>query len=160
MASWTSDERLPLGFSWLSGGAGHSVLDEPVALVGRKKVDAAEGIRGQAVGTANICPKTNDRNTHLARVANLDDHARVQRFIQVRDHCVGMGQEEAGVEQVSQPPPAKPEPALVVEGADTQVPLEATHAWAAALPKGRFLLVPGAGHIVWLEGAQGAQGSS
>jgi proline iminopeptidase len=44
------------------------------------------------------------------------------------------------------------QPALVVEGADTQVPLEATRAWAAALPNGRLLLVPGACHIVWLEG--------
>jgi len=44
------------------------------------------------------------------------------------------------------------QPALVVEGADTKVPLEATEAWAAALPTGRLLLVPGANHIVWLEG--------
>lgn len=44
------------------------------------------------------------------------------------------------------------QPALIVEGADTQVPLEATRAWAAALPNGRLLLVPGAAHIVWLEG--------
>jgi pimeloyl-ACP methyl ester carboxylesterase len=44
------------------------------------------------------------------------------------------------------------QPALVVEGADTHVPLEATRAWAAALPNGRLLLVPGASHIVWLEG--------
>lgn len=44
------------------------------------------------------------------------------------------------------------QPALVVEGADTQVPLDATRAWAAALPNGRLLLVPGASHIVYLEG--------
>jgi proline iminopeptidase len=44
------------------------------------------------------------------------------------------------------------QPALVLEGADTQVPLEATRAWAAALPNGRLLLVPGASHILFLEG--------
>lgn len=44
------------------------------------------------------------------------------------------------------------QPALVVEGADTRVPLEATRAWAASLPNSRLLLVPGANHIVWLEG--------
>lgn len=43
-------------------------------------------------------------------------------------------------------------PALVVEGADTHVPLDATRAWAAALPNARFLLIPGANHIVFLEG--------
>jgi proline iminopeptidase len=43
-------------------------------------------------------------------------------------------------------------PALVVEGAETKVPLDATRAWAAALPNGRMLLVPGAGHMTWLEG--------
>ena len=43
-------------------------------------------------------------------------------------------------------------PALVVEGAETQVPLEATREWAAAIPDARLLLVPGASHIVWLEG--------
>jgi len=45
-----------------------------------------------------------------------------------------------------------PHPALVVEGADTQVPLDATRAWAAAFPNGRLLLVPGTSHLVWLEG--------
>jgi pimeloyl-ACP methyl ester carboxylesterase len=44
------------------------------------------------------------------------------------------------------------QPALVVEGADTKVPLEATKAWAAALPNGRLLLIPRASHIVWVEG--------
>lgn len=43
-------------------------------------------------------------------------------------------------------------PALVVEGAETKVPLAATRAWAAALPNGRLLLIPGANHIVYLEG--------
>lgn len=44
------------------------------------------------------------------------------------------------------------QPALIVEGANTQVPLEATRAWAAAFPNGRLLLVPQASHITWLEG--------
>jgi pimeloyl-ACP methyl ester carboxylesterase len=44
------------------------------------------------------------------------------------------------------------QPALVVEGADTHVPLEATRAWATALANARFLLVPGANHLTWLEG--------
>ena len=43
-------------------------------------------------------------------------------------------------------------PALVVEGAETKVPLAATRAWAAALPNSRLLLIPGANHIVYLEG--------
>jgi len=43
-------------------------------------------------------------------------------------------------------------PALVVEGVDTHVPLDATRAWATALPNARLLLVPGANHIVYLEG--------
>lgn len=43
-------------------------------------------------------------------------------------------------------------PALVVEGADTQVPLDATRAWAAALPNARLLLLQGARHILYLEG--------
>jgi proline iminopeptidase len=43
-------------------------------------------------------------------------------------------------------------PALVVEGADTQVPLDATRAWAAALPNARLLLIQGAHHILYLEG--------
>lgn len=43
-------------------------------------------------------------------------------------------------------------PALVVEGADSQVPVDATRAWAAAIPNARFLLIPGASHILWLEG--------
>lgn len=46
-------------------------------------------------------------------------------------------------------------PALVVEGAETQVPLEATREWAAAIPDARLLLVPGANHMVWLEGDVG-----
>jgi proline iminopeptidase len=41
---------------------------------------------------------------------------------------------------------------LVVEGADTHVPLEATREWIKACPTARLLLVPGANHITWLEG--------
>ena len=44
------------------------------------------------------------------------------------------------------------QPALVVEGADTKVPLDATRAWAAALPNAHLLLVSGASHLTWLEG--------
>ena len=43
-------------------------------------------------------------------------------------------------------------PVLVVEGADTHVPLEATRAWVAASFNGRLLLIPGANHMTWLEG--------
>jgi pimeloyl-ACP methyl ester carboxylesterase len=40
-------------------------------------------------------------------------------------------------------------PALVIEGADTTVPLEGARAWAAALPEGRLVLVPrGGAHAV------------
>lgn len=42
-------------------------------------------------------------------------------------------------------------PALVVEGAHTIVPLEGARAWAAALPEGRLVLVPGAGHMPFAE---------
>jgi pimeloyl-ACP methyl ester carboxylesterase len=44
------------------------------------------------------------------------------------------------------------QPVLVVEGADTKVPMNATRAWADAFPNGRLLLVPGASHLTWLEG--------
>ena len=44
------------------------------------------------------------------------------------------------------------QPALVVEGADTKIPLDATRAWAAALPNAHLLLVAGASHLTWLEG--------
>jgi len=43
-------------------------------------------------------------------------------------------------------------PILVVEGAETQVPLDATRAWAVSARVGRLLLVPGANHLTWLEG--------
>ena len=43
-------------------------------------------------------------------------------------------------------------PVLVVEGADTYVPLEATRAWAATAHDGRLFLVPDANHLTWLEG--------
>jgi len=42
-------------------------------------------------------------------------------------------------------------PALVVEGAETTVPLDATRAWVAALPNGRLLLVPRAGHLPFVD---------
>ncbi len=37
-------------------------------------------------------------------------------------------------------------PSLVVEGALTPLPLDAVQLWAALLPEGRLLLIPGAGH--------------
>lgn len=42
-------------------------------------------------------------------------------------------------------------PTLVVEGADTTVLLDATREWVATLPNGRLLLVPGAGHMPFVE---------
>lgn len=42
-------------------------------------------------------------------------------------------------------------PALVVEGAETEVPLEATREWVAVMPRARLLLIPGAGHELWAE---------
>jgi proline iminopeptidase len=42
-------------------------------------------------------------------------------------------------------------PALVVEGDRTNVPLDATRAWAASLPNGRLLLIPNAGHVHFIE---------
>jgi proline iminopeptidase len=42
-------------------------------------------------------------------------------------------------------------PTLVVEGAETEVPLEATREWAATLPIARLVLIPNAGHELWAE---------
>ena len=42
-------------------------------------------------------------------------------------------------------------PALVIEGENSDVPLDATRAWATALPNGRLLLIPNAGHVHFLE---------
>lgn len=42
-------------------------------------------------------------------------------------------------------------PVLVVEGACTNVPLDATRAWAASARRGRLVLVPSAGHYSWLD---------
>jgi proline iminopeptidase len=42
-------------------------------------------------------------------------------------------------------------PALVVEGENSDVPLDATRAWATALPNGRLLLIPNAGHVHFIE---------
>jgi proline iminopeptidase len=44
-----------------------------------------------------------------------------------------------------------PVPALIVEGEKTNVPLDATRAWASALPNGRLLLIPNAGHVHFIE---------
>jgi proline iminopeptidase len=42
-------------------------------------------------------------------------------------------------------------PSLVVEGAQTNVPLEATREWVAALPNARIVLIPDAGHESFLD---------
>ena len=41
--------------------------------------------------------------------------------------------------------------ALVVEGEKTNVPLEATRAWATALPNSKLALIPNAGHVHFIE---------
>jgi proline iminopeptidase len=42
-------------------------------------------------------------------------------------------------------------PVLVIEGAETEVPLEATREWARVMPNARMLLLPKAGHELWAE---------
>lgn len=42
-------------------------------------------------------------------------------------------------------------PALVIEGAASQVPLDNTRAWASVLSNSRLLLIPEAGHMNWLD---------
>jgi proline iminopeptidase len=42
-------------------------------------------------------------------------------------------------------------PALVLEGAATHVPLDATQEWVKSLPNARFLLIPDAGHLIWID---------
>lgn len=42
-------------------------------------------------------------------------------------------------------------PALVIEGAASQVSLDDVRGWARALPNGRLLLIPDAGHMNWLD---------
>jgi proline iminopeptidase len=42
-------------------------------------------------------------------------------------------------------------PALVLEGERTNVPLDATREWAVVLPNSHFLLIPNAGHEMFLE---------
>ena len=42
-------------------------------------------------------------------------------------------------------------PALVLEGAETNVPLDATREWAKSLPNARLLLIPNAGHQNWVD---------
>ena len=42
-------------------------------------------------------------------------------------------------------------PALVLEGAETNVPLDATREWAKSLPDARLLLIPNAGHMNWVD---------
>jgi proline iminopeptidase len=42
-------------------------------------------------------------------------------------------------------------PALVMEGVESRVPLEPTREWARVLPRARLLLVPDAGHEVFLD---------
>jgi pimeloyl-ACP methyl ester carboxylesterase len=42
-------------------------------------------------------------------------------------------------------------PALVVEGEQTNVPLDATRAWAEKLPNSKHVLIPRAGHVHFIE---------
>ena len=42
-------------------------------------------------------------------------------------------------------------PALVIEGERTNVPLDATEAWARWLPNAQLVLIPNAGHMNWLD---------
>ncbi len=42
-------------------------------------------------------------------------------------------------------------PALVLEGAETNVPLNATREWVKSLPNARLLLIPNAGHMNWID---------
>lgn len=42
-------------------------------------------------------------------------------------------------------------PALVLEGAETNVPLDATREWVKSLPNARLLLIPNAGHMNWVD---------
>ena len=44
-----------------------------------------------------------------------------------------------------------PAPALVVEGARSKVPLDATRLWASEATNARLLLIPEAGHRTWLD---------
>jgi proline iminopeptidase len=51
-------------------------------------------------------------------------------------------------------------PVLVMEGAHTNVPLDATRAWVSALPNARLLLVDRAGHEFFLEQPQAFERSA
>jgi pimeloyl-ACP methyl ester carboxylesterase len=42
-------------------------------------------------------------------------------------------------------------PALVLEGAETNVPLDATREWVRSLANTRLLLIPNAGHMNWVD---------
>ncbi|MGI9166848.1 MAG: alpha/beta fold hydrolase [Pyrinomonadaceae bacterium] len=42
-------------------------------------------------------------------------------------------------------------PALILEGTETNVPLDATRVWAAVMPNARLLLIPRAGHELFLD---------
>jgi proline iminopeptidase len=42
-------------------------------------------------------------------------------------------------------------PSLTIEGEKTRIPLDATRAWAGALPDSRMMLVPDAGHMNWID---------
>jgi proline iminopeptidase len=42
-------------------------------------------------------------------------------------------------------------PALIVEGTETNVPLDATRVWTAVMPNARLLLIPKAGHELFLD---------
>jgi proline iminopeptidase len=45
-------------------------------------------------------------------------------------------------------------PLLVLEGAETRIPLDATRIWARIAPNARMLLLPHSGHEIYLEGGE------
>jgi len=51
-------------------------------------------------------------------------------------------------------------PSLVIEGAQTNVPLEATREWVVALPSARLLLLPDAGHEAFLDRPEAFQSAA
>jgi proline iminopeptidase len=92
-----------------------------------------EGGPGSHPPTGDVCdyPASVLRHRRLARVAALTALGPVYDFA-------------PALRRFSRP-------ALVIEGERSRRPLDATRFWAANAPRGRLLLVPGAGHRSWLD---------